>query len=101
MWEQQKQEIQQKQEAKKAEIEAVQKTIWNHQENGKRFQNMQVDFNEQLVQKENEFRQQDREKYEPEFQEYLEGRQSRNYEYLMRERIKKKQPLEDAQEKSI
>lgn len=50
---------------------------------------MQVDFNEQLVQKENEFRQQDREKYEPEFQEYLEGRQSRNYEYLMRERIKK------------
>ena len=29
---------QQKQEAKKAEIEAVQKTIWNHQENGKRFQ---------------------------------------------------------------
>ena len=98
--EQQKQEIQQKQEAKKAEIEAVQKTIWNHQENGKRFQNMQVDFNEQLVQKENEFRQQDREKYEPEFQEYLEGRQSRNYEYLMRERIKKKQPLEDAQEKA-
>ena len=97
---QQKQEIQQKQEAKKAEIEAVQKTIWNHQENGKRFQNMQVDFNEQLVQKENEFRQQDREKYEPEFQEYLEGRQSRNYEYLMRERIKKKQPLEDAQEKA-
>ena len=79
VWEQQKQEIQQKQEAKKAEIEAVQKTIWNHQENGKRFQNMQVDFNEQLVQKENEFRQQDREKYEPEFQEYLEGRQSRNY----------------------
>ena len=61
---------------------------------------MQVDFNEQLVQKENEFRQQDREKYEPEFQEYLEGRQSRNYEYLMRERIKKKQPLEDAQEKA-
>lgn len=61
VWEQQKQEIQQKQEAKKAEIEAVQKTIWNHQENGKRFQNMQVDFNEQLVQKENEFRQQDRE----------------------------------------
>lgn len=52
VWEQQKQEIQQKQEAKKAEIEAVQKTIWNHQENGKRFQNMQVDFNEQLVQKE-------------------------------------------------
>ena len=100
VWEQQKQEIQQKQEAKKAEIEAVQKTIWNHQENGKRFQNMQVDFNEQLVQKENEFRQQDREKYEPEFQEYLEGRQSRNYEYLMRERIKKKQPLEDAQEKA-
>ena len=29
VWEQQKQEIQQKQEAKKAEIEAVQKTIWN------------------------------------------------------------------------
>ena len=100
IWEQQKQEIQQKQEVKKAEIESVQKAIWNHQENGKRFQNLLVDFNEQLMQKETESRQQDSEKYEAEFQAYLEGRQSRNYEYLMRERIKKKQPLEDAQEQA-
>ncbi len=99
VWEQQKQEIQKKQEEKKAEIETVQKVIWNHQENGKKFQNQQLDLNEQLTQKEREFQQQDQEKYESEFQQYLEGRQSRNYEYLMRERMKKKQPLEEEQEK--
>ena len=100
VWEQQKQEIQKKQEDKKAEIETVQKMIWKHQENGERFRNQQVDLNEQLMQKEQEFWQQDSEKYEPEFQQYLEGRQSRNYEYLMRDRMKKKQPLEEAQKQA-
>ena len=47
-------------------------------------------MNEQLTQKEQEFQQQDQEKYESEFQQYLEGRQSRNYEYLMRERTEEK-----------
>ncbi len=103
VWEEKKLEIQKCQEEKKQQIQKVQEIIWKNQEDQRRFQASCLEMNELLIQKEKEFKSSPKNQipeYEAEFQSYLESRQTRNYDYLMRQRIKDRQPLEEKMEKS-
>lgn len=97
-WNRQKEEIQRQQEDKKAQIDQVQKDIWNNQRDIERFR-------EELIQSESALAQQNQKTvenpgYEQEFQEYLAGKKSSNYEYLKRQRIAERYPKQEREEQA-
>ena len=97
-WNRQKEEIQRQQEDKKAQIDQVQKDIWNNQKDIERFR-------EELIQSESALAQQKQKTvessvYEQEFQEYLAGKKSSNYEYLKRQRIAERYPKQEREEQA-
>ena len=97
-WNRQKEEIQRQQEDKKAQIDQVQKDIWNNQKDIERFR-------EELIQSESALVQQKQKtvenpEYEQEFQEYLAGKKSSNYEYLKRQRIAERYPKQEREEQA-
>lgn len=97
-WNRQKEEIQRQQEDKKAQIGQVQKDIWNNQRDIERFR-------EELIQSESALAQQKQKTvessvYEQEFQEYLAGKKSSNYEYLKRQRIAERYPKQEREEQA-
>lgn len=97
-WNRQKEEIQRQQEDKKAQIDQVQKDIWNNQRDIERFW-------EELIQSESALAQQNQKTvenpgYEQEFQEYLAGKKSSNYEYLKRQRIAERYPKQEREEQA-
>ncbi|MCQ4690985.1 chromosome segregation protein SMC [Clostridium sp. SL.3.18] len=97
-WNRQKEEIQRQQEDKKAQIDQVQKDIWNNQRDIERFR-------EELIQSESALAQQKQKTvenpgYEQEFQEYLAGKKSSNYEYLKRQRIAERYPKQEREEQA-
>ena len=97
-WNRQKEEIKRQQEEKKAQIDQVQKDIWNNQRDIERFR-------EELIQSESALAQQKQKTmenpgYEQEFQEYLAGKKSSNYEYLKRQRIAERYPKQEREEQA-
>lgn len=97
-WNRQKEETQRQQEDKKAQIDQVQKDIWNNQRDIERFR-------EELIQSESALAQQKQKTvenpgYEQEFQEYLAGKKSSNYEYLKRQRIAERYPKQEREEQA-
>ena len=97
-WNRQKEETQRQQEDKKAQIDQVQKDIWNNQRDIERFR-------EELIQSESALAQQKQKTvenpgYEQEFQEYLAGKKSSNYEYLKRLRIAERYPKQEREEQA-
>ncbi|GFI28014.1 hypothetical protein IMSAGC012_03144 [Lachnospiraceae bacterium] len=128
-WELRKRELQEEQDAKKAQIVKVQETIWNYQKEIEK-------LNEELLQAETGIMEQRRklgsglgeelgsetagneaggqsrdiksgertakraDRYEQEFQKYLAGRKSVNYDYLKRQRLSDLYPLREAEEEA-
>ena len=76
----------------------MQKDIWNNQRDIERFR-------EELIQSESALAQQNQKTvenpgYEQEFQEYLAGKKSSNYEYLKRQRIAERYPKQEREEQA-
>ena len=96
VWEEEKEEIQNQQNVKKDEFEKVKHLIWKNQEDTNRLQKIYTNLDEQLKERENEFQSiyAASEQLEEDFQLYLEKKRTRNYESLMKQRIKERQLLE-------
>ena len=103
-WEQEKKEIQSKQDEKKVQLQKVQEEIWTNQKEIEKFK-------DELVQTEGLLAEQSQklvvykesgkyDVYEQEFQNYLAGKRSSNYDYLKRQRIAERYPMQEAEEKS-
>ncbi|MGN1266849.1 MAG: SbcC/MukB-like Walker B domain-containing protein, partial [Dorea sp.] len=103
-WEKEKKDIQLKQDEKKGILQKVQEEIWTNQKEIEKFK-------EELIQTESVLAEQSQklavykeagnyEVYENEFQNYLSGKRSSNYEYLKRQKIAERYPLQEAEEKS-
>ena len=98
-WEAKKRELQERQDVKKSQVVKVQETIWNYQKEIEKLR-------EELLQAENGIMEQRKklglelraEGYEQEFQKYLAGRKSVNYDYLKRQRLSDLYPMRDAEE---
>ena len=102
-WEKEKEAIQAKQDAKKEQLSEVEHEIWSNQKEIEK-------FNEGLLQTEEELAEQAKkmeaykasgsyEEFEAEFQSYLAGKRSSNYEYLKNQRIKDRGPLVEEEER--
>ncbi len=95
--ERKKQELQERQDEKKSQVVKLQETIWNYQKEIEKLQ-------EEVLQAETGIMEQRRklegetERYEQEFQKYLAGRKSVNYEYLKRQRLSDLYPMRKAEE---
>ena len=95
--ERKKQELQDRQDEKKSQVVKLQETIWNYQKEIEKLQ-------EEVLQAETGIMEQRRklegetERYEQEFQKYLAGRKSVNYEYLKRQRLSDLYPMRKAEE---
>ena len=122
-WEAKKRELQERQDVKKSQVVKVQETIWNYQKEIEKLR-------EELLQAENGSMEQRRklraesgkaagvpdgggvdgrmldekeerlERYEQEFQKYLSGRKSGNYDYLKRQRLADLYPIREAEEEA-
>lgn len=115
-WELQKQELKERQDVKRAQVVKVQETIWNYQKEIEK-------LHEELLQAEAGIMEQRRklgrelgeepdmpdsgegkagrlEWYEQEFQKYLSGKKSTNYDYLKRQRLADLYPMREAEEES-
>ena len=112
-WEEQKHKLQEKQEAKKAQVVKVQEAVWNYQKEIEK-------LNEELLQAEAFIMEQRRKlwgesgeragisggdigslaPYEEEFQQYLAGKKSVNYDYLKRQRLSDLYSMREAEEEA-
>lgn len=118
-WEVRKQELKEKQDAKKAQAVKVQETIWNYQKEIEK-------LHEELLQAEAGIMEQRQklgvklraesertadlsngeeaveqaDRYEQEFQRYLAGKKSVNYDYLKRQRLADLYPMREAEEEA-
>ena len=93
VWEEKKNELAQKQEVLKNEIEDLKKKIWKNQENIERDQKLYLNISEELKEKESVFVRED--SRELEFLRYMESTRSSNYERLKQKRIADRLPLEN------
>lgn len=98
-WEQEKEDIRKKQDAKKAQITEVQEAIWKQTQEMQQLQEERLHAEEALlVQKQKMGQSKWDDAYEQEFQEYLTGRRSENYEYLQKQKIASRYPKMDERE---
>ena len=102
-WEEQKLELLKCQEEKKQQISKLQEEIWQNKEFIEKQKLERIDLEEQLAVKTKYIRENEEYKehpeYENKFQTFIETRKSANYEYLRRQRIAEKYPLEEQTEK--
>ena len=129
-WEAQKKELQNRQDEKKAQIARVQETIWNDQKEIEKLREDLLEAESGIAEQRRklarEFSRAETEskdgggeqsedgiaaaervgvietsvRYEEEFQRYLSGRKSVNYDYLKRQRLSDLYPLREAEEVS-
>ena len=101
-WEGKKKEVQAAQDAKKESVSKVQEAIW---ENKKEIERLNAEVLESEEQMKDVKRKVADKRYEKEFQEYLAGRKSENYEYLRRQMVSRVYTLreegEDAYRKLV
>lgn len=97
-WEDEKLEVQKKQDIKKQEVSKVQETIWRNQEEIEKFREEAVHAEAELAAQSSQTVKS--EAFEQEFQKYLEGKRSVNYDYLKRQRIAELYPIQEQEEKS-
>ena len=104
-WEAEKAEIQKKQDDKKREVSRVQEIIWKNQGEIEKIREEAVHAESELAAQsqkmaryENQSGQQT--EFEQEFQKYLEGKRSVNYDYLKRQRIAELYPIQEQEEKA-
>ena len=100
-WEQEKEDIRKKQDVKKAQITEVQEAIWKQTQEMQQLQEERLHAEEALlVQKQKMEQSKWDDVYEQEFQEYLAGRRSENYEYLQKQKIASRYPKMDEREEA-
>lgn len=103
-WEQEKKEIWQRQVEKKTQVQKLQEQVWSRRQEIEKFKNELLQTEEGLAE---QTRKIDSYKsngtyfaQEEEFQKYLAGRKTTNYEYLKRQKIAERYPLLEVEEKS-
>ena len=94
-WEGKKKEVQAAQDAKKESVSKVQEAIW---ENKKEIERLNAEVLESEEQMKDVKRKVADKRYEKEFQEYLSGRKSENYEYLRRQMVSRVYTLREEEE---
>lgn len=94
-WEEKKKEVQAAQDAKKESVSKVQEAIW---ENKKEIERLNAEVLESEEQMKDVKRKVADKRYEKEFQEYLSGRKSENYEYLRRQMVSRVYTLREEEE---
>ena len=94
-WEGKKKEVQAAQDAKKESVSKVQEAIW---ENKKEIERLNAEVLESEEQMKDVKRKVADKSYEKEFQEYLSGRKSENYEYLRRQMVSRVYTLREEEE---
>ena len=94
-WEDKKKEVQAAQDAKKESVSKVQEAIW---ENKKEIERLNTEVLESEEQMKDVKRKVADKRYEKEFQEYLAGRKSENYEYLRRQMVSRVYTLREEEE---
>ena len=94
-WEGKKKEVQAAQDAKKESVSKVQEAIW---ENKKEIERLNAEVLESEEQMKDVKRKVADKRYEKEFQEYLSGRKSENYEYLRRQMVSRVYALREEEE---
>ena len=94
-WEGKKKEVQAAQDAKKESVSKVQEAIW---ENKKEIERLNTEVLESEEQMKDVKRKVADKRYEKEFQEYLAGRKSENYEYLRRQMVSRVYTLREEEE---
>ena len=94
-WEGKKKEVQAAQDAKKESVSKVQEAIW---ENKKEIERLNAEVLESEEQMKDVKRKVADKRYEKEFQDYLAGRKSENYEYLRRQMVSRVYTLREEEE---
>ena len=94
-WEDKKKEVQAAQDAKKESVSKVQEAIWENKKEIERLNTEVLESEEQI--KDVKKKVADK-RYEKEFQEYLAGRKSENYEYLRRQMVSRVYTLREEEE---
>ena len=94
-WEDKKKEVQAAQDAKKESVSKVQEAIW---ENKKEIERLNAEVLESEEQMKDVKRKVADKRYEKEFQEYLAGRKSENYDYLRRQMVSRVYTLREEEE---
>ena len=94
-WEDKKKEVQAAQDVKKESVSKVQEAIW---ENKKEIERLNAEVLESEEQMKDVKRKVADKRYEKEFQEYLSGRKSENYEYLRRQMVSRVYTLREEEE---
>lgn len=94
-WEGKKKEVQAAQDAKKESVSKVQEAIW---ENKKEIERLNAEVLESEEQMKDVKRKVADKRYEKEFQEYLSGRKSENYEHLRRQMVSRVYTLREEEE---
>ena len=94
-WEDKKKEVQAAQDAKKESVSKVQEAIW---ENKKEIERLNAEVLESEEQIKDVKKKVEDWRYEKEFQEYLAGRKSENYDYLRRQMVSRVYTLREEEE---
>ena len=97
-WETEKLELMRRQEEKKMRIQRVQEEIWKNKDFISKCKSDSLEMNTQLADRERYFKE-DAE-YEALFGQFMEGRRSVNYDYLRRQRLGDRGPLEEKKERA-
>ena len=96
-WEEQKDEVQKAQEIKKTQVTEVQESIWEKKKEIERLNTDVVQAEEQIKEIRAKVGDQT---YEKEFQEYMSGRKSGNYDYLRRQMAAKVYTVREEEEQA-
>lgn len=94
----QKEEIRGKQKNLSEQLKKIQEQIWKSEKDVEQFRSELLKMNETLTEKEHIFT--ENMEYEQEFQEFLSGKRSTNYDYLRKNRVNERYPLEEKKEKA-
>ncbi|WP_346908839.1 ATP-binding protein [Faecalicatena orotica] len=96
-WEIEKLELMRQQEEKKAQIQKVQEEIWKNKDFISKCKSDNLELNTQLADRERYFHEDAA--FEEAFKAFMEGRKSSNYEYLRRQRLSDRVPMEEKLER--
>ena len=97
-WEAEKLELMRRQEEKKMQIRTAQEEIWKNKEFISKCKSDSMEMHAQLADRERYFKE-DAE-LEARFAQFMEGRRSVNYDYLRRQRLGDRTPLEEKKERA-
>ena len=97
-WEAEKLELMRRQEEKKMQIRTAQEEIWKNKEFISKCKSDSLEMHAQLADRERYFKE-DAE-FEELFAQFMEGRRSVNYDYLRRQRLGDRAPLEEKKERA-